>query len=453
VTRSPSTNGSRAHVDDIVDKASLTRVILRMAVPTVLTGLLRSSFAVVDTLTAGRLSTDAQAGLTTAVFFAWMFSSLSSMISIGALSHVARATGAGDPERAARVCRRAVRAAVIFGALCSLLFFCVAPAAVKTSGLGDGAMFASDYLRLLACFGVLFWVQDTLEQTLRGAGYARAPVQIALVAALLNAVLNPFFAETLGLGLRGLALSTGLSWTLGALALAVVARRHGLFSMSHGITPPIRDFLRIGLPVAWSGVSFDLIWVVLAPIAALSGPVTLAAIGIGHRLESIGYLTAAGLGHATAALVGQGIGAERPALARRITMTALSAGLSLNALWAIALIVFDRELFALFSVDEAVHVAGVDYIALCAVPLVFQSIETVLLGAFEGMGKTFVPFAVSFGCYLLRVPLASALVSFGAAGIFATTGLTSMLAGALVGILFLLSGPRGREQVNYDDSE
>jgi putative MATE family efflux protein len=445
-TSTSSSTEGRAHVADIQDGRSLVRVLARMAVPTVLSGLLRSSFALVDTLTAGRLSTDAQAGLTTAVFFAWMFHSLSSMVSIGALSHVARATGAGDPDLAGRIGLRALAIAARFGALFSAAFFVTAPIAVTSSGLGEGALFASAYLRMLAVFGVFFWIQDTLEQTLRGAGFARVPVQVLLVTASLNALLNPFFAETLGMGLRGLALATGLSWGLGALALAVFARRRGLLRRSDGPVPRIRDFLRIGLPVAWSGVAFDLVWVALAPIAALTGPVTLAAIGIGHRLESIGYLTAAGLGHATAALVGQSLGASRAALARRITWAALSVGLSLNALWAIVLIVFDRSLYALFSVDEAVHVAGVDYIALCAVPMVFQSVETVLLGAFEGMGKTIAPFAVSLGSYLLRIPLAYGLVSLGAAGIFATTGITSMIAGVLVGLLFLIKGPRAGDE-------
>ena len=448
---------ARALVSDIVDRASLYRVLFRMAVPTVLSGLLRSSFAFVDMLTAGRLSTDAQAGLTTAVFFAWMFHSLSSMISTGALAHVAQATGAGDRARAIHVATLALRSALSIGALCSLVFFFVAPVVVQSSGLDEGARQASMYLRVLACFGVAYWAQDALEQSLRGAGHATLPVKVAVVTATMNAILNPIFAEHLGLGLAGLALSTGIAWTTGACALAIVAHRRGLLSFrapsSTEGAPRVGALLRVGLPVAWNGVAFDLVWVVLAPIAARTGAVTLAAIGVGHRLESIGYLTAQGLCHATASLVGQCVGAGRGGLARRIAWAGLAIGLTSNALWALCTLVFASALAALFTRDPAVQAAVVDYVAISALPMVFQAIETVLLGAFEGMAKTALPFAISLAAYAARIPIAHALVSLGAVGIFATTAITSTCAGIAMGVLFVLRGPRGSDGLARDHSD
>ena len=127
-----------SHVDETA--RGQWRALLHMAVPTIGAGWLRSSYLLVDTWTAGRLSTPELGALSAAMFFAWMFHSLSAMVSIGALSVVARRFGAGDRSGMRRATRLALMLAVALGLLCSGALFVIAPRALSWMSLPDASL-------------------------------------------------------------------------------------------------------------------------------------------------------------------------------------------------------------------------------------------------------------------------------------------------------------------------
>jgi putative MATE family efflux protein len=424
------------------------RAITRMSAPTIASGCLKSSWALVDTFVAGRLSTVSLAGLSAAVFFVWMFHSLSTINSIGALSVVARARGAGDDDAVRAAFRRALALAPALGLVTAVAFGLLAPVAIGLMDLAPEVTSESRrYLVAIAVAGPCLYLFDTAEQSFRGAGDARTPLLVATGVALSNLVLNPVLAFGLGpapaLGVVGIAVATGVSWLAGGATLFSIARRRGLLRPSTAAPPRAGELWRVGLPTAASGVGFDLIWVVLTPLIAVSGPAALAAVAIGHRLESISYLVSNGIAIACASLVGQAVGMGREDLARGVAFRCALFGLAMSGLW-IALILALGELpLRLFSDDEAVVSFGLDYLALAAVPAVVQAIEQVFVGAFSGTGRTALPSAIAFFTYGTRIPFAWRWAPVaGAVGVFAAIGVTALGAGLLVTLAFVLVGAR-----------
>ena len=59
------------------DGSDLGKSLARLAVPSIISGWLKTAFLVVDTYFAGLISTDALGALSAATFFVWMFFSLS----------------------------------------------------------------------------------------------------------------------------------------------------------------------------------------------------------------------------------------------------------------------------------------------------------------------------------------------------------------------------------------
>src|SRR5207248_6072644 len=74
---------------------------------------------------------------------------------------------------------------------------------------------------------------------------------------------------------------------------------------------------RVGLPTAVTGIVFSLIYVLVTRTATQFGTPALAALGIGHRVESWLFMVGVGFGAATAAIVGQNLGAGRTDRAAR----------------------------------------------------------------------------------------------------------------------------------------
>lgn len=434
--------------EELAHRAGAWRAIWRMSWPSVLAAWLKSSFMLADTLCAGRLSTTALAGMSAAVVLVWMFHSLSQVNSLGSISLVAQAVGAGSAEQTRAVFRRAVALAPLLGLVASSLMGVAGPAALRWMALPHEVYEeATGYLLTIAVSGVGMWTLDTLEQSFRGTGDARTPLLVTASFATLNLVLNPLLAFGVGpftgFGLVGIALASGVAWFGGAAVLLAIAWRRGWFSSSSSAPPQALQLWRVGAPTAAAGIAFDLIWVTLLPLLAATGPAALAAVAVGHRLESLSYQMSAGIGMACAALVGQAWGMGRPDLARMLAARCSLAGFVLSSVWIGALLLAAPAVIPFFGSDEELLHSGLDYLALVGLPSILQGVELIVTGAFSGTGRTLLPSVVMLVSYGARVPLARLGVAlYGAAGVFAAIGATAGLSGLLVCIAFVLFGAR-----------
>jgi putative MATE family efflux protein len=308
-------------------------------------------------------------------------------------------------------------------------------------------MGVSDYLFYLALLGPFLWIFDTLDCVFRGTGDTKTPLKLLLFFVVLNVFLNGGFAMGWGpfpqLGIPGIALATGSSWLLGSIAMLSICWRRGLLKKSEAIAPKSWGLWQIGLPITMSGVFFDLIWLVLTPWIAQDGAAALAAVSIGHRLESYGYMTSVGLGIATATLVGQAVGLQKPDLAHRIVGMAARAAVGFNAIWAVVLMIWPVFFYGLFTDDVMVWNFGIAYIALAVIGTPFQAMDTIYNDAFAGTGRTVVPMVINLVTYALRIPVAWLLMkTWGAPGVFAAIGLSAALSGLIMPAAFRYWGTR-----------
>ena len=109
----------------------------------------------------------------------------------------------------------------------------------------------------------------------------------------------PYYGTELGMSGAAIAMvsTRGIVCVVGCVLLL----RRGLMTFGPVRVESIGRIVRIGLPVAVWGVTFSLIYVALARLAAPFGTTALAAMGIGHRVESWLYMASVGVGAAAAA--------------------------------------------------------------------------------------------------------------------------------------------------------
>src|SRR6185503_10325184 len=143
---------------------------------------------------------------------------------------------------------------------------------------------------------------------------------------------------------------------------------------------------RIGLPTAITGIVFSIIYVGIARIATPFGTPALAALGIGHRVESWLYMIGVGFGAATAAIVGQNLGAGRVDRAERAGWIATAFCSALGVVFCILELWVPERFAALFTHDPAVVLEGAKYLRIAAVSQLAICAEIVLEGALGGAG-------------------------------------------------------------------
>jgi len=412
---------------------SLPRTVARVGLPAVASSLLMTLFATVDTYWVGtRVGPEGLAAISTSLFWVWMLISVAEMVSVGLTAVAARRHGERRADEAARVAGDALLFALAVGAALAVsgwlsrdLLFGMMGTSPAISALGR------DYLGAYFLGTPLVFGFFAVDAAFRASGDTRTPFLLLAVSVALTLVLDP--ALMLGLfglprlGIAGAAVATVL--TRGGaflLGLRLVTRR-GLLRVERPRWASVASVVRVGLPTAATGVIFSAIYVAVTRTTTQFGTPALAALGIGHRVESWVYMVGVGFAAATAAIVGQSLGAGRPDRAARAgwLATAYCTGLGV--------VVFGLELavpewFASrFTTDPATITVAASYLRIAAVAQLGVCAEVVLEGALGGAGHTGPPMLASTALTLSRVPLAAwAAGRWGIDGVWWVISLTAV---------------------------
>ena len=102
------------------DGSNLGRAMARLAIPSILSGWLKTAFLVVDTFFAGHIDTSALGALSAATFFVWMFFAFSAMNSMGVMSQVSQAMGRRDEAQVKAIIQKGLRSAIVPGVVVSV---------------------------------------------------------------------------------------------------------------------------------------------------------------------------------------------------------------------------------------------------------------------------------------------------------------------------------------------
>jgi len=367
----------------------LRPVILRLAVPAVAMMACHFCFNLIDAIWVGRLiGPAALAAVSTAGFYVWVLLSLGEMVEVGLIAVAARRHGEGLPQAAAGAAAAAVLYALAAGAAVSLVGFAVTGGLFRLMGVPpDVARLGHDYLDTWLLGGPLVFGFFALEATFRAAGDTRTPFRLLAASVLISVALDPLLIAGLGpfpkLGVAGAATAS---------------------VMVRGGVPTI---LRVGAPLSLSGVLLSVIYMWLTRFTAHFGTPALAALGVGHKVEGLGFIAISGFALSASALVGQNLGARQERRAQQAVRMTVRYCLLVTSATAIAFLAIPERLVALFTTDPAVIADGSLYLRVIAFAQIGQTFEIILEGALAGAGYTFWPQIVSTSLTVLRVPLAA----------------------------------------------
>ena len=422
---------------------SLGRTVARVALPAVASSLLMTLFASVDAFWVGtRLGAGGLAAVSTSLFWIWMIVSLAEMISVGLTAVAARRYGEGRSSDAARVAGDALIFTLALGLLVAalgLLFlpmlFRVMHTPVAVTELGQR------YLGTYLIGTPLIYGFFAVDASFRAAGDTRTPFLILALSVAVTLVLDPLLILGRGpfpaLGIAGAAIATLLTrGTAFVIGSAIAIRRgHVRFGRLH--RPSIVAVCRVGLPTAVTGIAFSLIYVLITRSTTRFGTPALAALGIGHRVESWLYMIGVGFGAATAAIVGQNLGAGRTDRAERAGWLAVALCTMLGLVACISELLYADRFAMLFTRDAAVIAESARYLRIAAVSQLAICAEIVLEGALGGAGETLPPMLASTAITASRVPLVGwSATRWGSSGIWWTISLTAIARGLAMVVLW-----------------
>ncbi len=429
----------------------LARTIARIGLPAVASMVLMTLFYTVDALWIGRfLGATALAAATTSVFWIWLIVSIAEMVSIGLTALAARRHGERNRSDASRVVGEAIVYSVVLGCLTALVgtlaldwMFGVMHVPPQVVALGRR------YLGTYLLGTPLFFGFFAVDAGFRASGDTRTPLAILTASVLVTLILDPVLILGLGpvprLGIAGAAIATVTTRTIAFVIGVIILRKRGMLRLGPVRRATILTISRVGLPTALTGVMFSLIYIALTRSIASFGTPALAALGIGHRVESWLYTISVGFGAAVAAIVGQNLGAGEIRRAERTGwITVGYVMLPAIVLSAMELLIAP-QLAGIFTTDAVARVHGAEYLRISALSNIFLGAEVVLEAALGGAGATLPPMLTSTAFTAIRVPLAAWSASrYGLVGVWWVIVLTATARGIAMAALWKNGFWKGR---------
>lgn len=386
-----------------------TREALLLAYPVVLSGLAQTVMGLVDMLFMGWVSTAAQAGLGLGNTLAWA----TTCFFVGTITvvntAVAQRFGAGQLRR----CGEAGWSGLWLAALAALFTLLVSTSLTPrlASVLGappEVAEIARSYATIRIAGMALGFFEIALQSFMRGIGDTRTPMKVAFGMMVLNVPLNYWLIfGGLGvppLGPEGAAYATVLATAVGVGALFVVfwrrswRERFGTGWRGRPDRADLVELLRVGLPIGAHWLLEMLTWTIFTMAVARFGTVPMAAHNVVLQIMHVSFMPGLGISIAATTLVGQALGAGRPALARRSAWICLRLGSGYMASMGLLFFFGGRTVASWFSADPAVIATAEQLFVLAACFQFFDGAAMVSAGVLRGAALTRLPLLAMLSC-------------------------------------------------------
>jgi len=413
-------------------------------------GVFQSTLSMVDMFFVGKLGPAAIGAVGMSATILFVLGTVFMGVATATTALVARAVGAKDQKGASLIAGQSLLLTLLLSILLGIAGFTFAGDLLGLLGArGELLEVGSGYLQitLLGIFGM--FSAFTAGAILRGAGDAVTPLLIGIAATTLNIILDPLLIFGLfgfpRMEVRGSALATVIAqfaaFLLGAFVLFGGKTR--IRVSLKGLKPNtaiIWKMIAIGLPSSIQMSLRALMGVVLMSIVAGFGTAIIAAYTVGLRLLMVGRLPAFGFADAAATLVGQNLGAGKPARAQKSAFLSMAIALIIAGGFGIIVFAFAPWIIAFFNGDEAVVTAGARFLRITTIGFVLSAIGIVLGRALNGAGDTVTPMVITLvTLWGLQVPLAfflSRSPGLAESGIWWTMVMASALHASLIGFWF-----------------
>jgi putative MATE family efflux protein len=438
----------------------LGRAILLLAIPMVLETMMESTFAVVDIFFVSRLGADAVAAVGITETMLYLVYSIGFGLGAATTAVVARRIGEKDHARASKSAAQAISGGFALSMIISLIGILFPGDLLRLMGASNevvetGYMYTAIILGGNGLVMLLF----IINAVFRAAGNAAISMRVIWLVNIINMILDPFLIFGWGpfpeLGVKGAAIATVISRGLAVIyQFLLLMKGKGRikislkqFKIDFGI---MKNIFYLSLGGMGQIIISNSSWVALIRIIAEFGSEVVAGYTIAMRIIVFSLLPSVGLSNAAAALVGQNLGAQKPARAERAAWITAFANMVFLGIIGLFLIIFPKPLITIFINEPEVVSKGVVSLRFIAFGLLFYAFGLVIVQSLNGAGDTATPMKINIFCYwLVEIPLAlflALLLGMKEKGVYVAIIIAELMM-AIIGIIVFRRGRWKKRQV------
>lgn len=371
-------------------------LILKMAIPSILSMLVQSVYSMADTYFVGQLpgiSDSATAAVTLVSPLFIVIQAVGLAFGLGGGSYISRLLGEERREDASRVLSTCLHSSWAIGLLlCVLGIFFINPLVSLLAATDTSRPLAIEYAAAMLWGAPLMCSCFVMNNALRAEGNAVLSTVGMVSGALLNIALDPLCIYTFGWGVRGAAIATVFSQGVSTLILLwfYVGKKSQLSISSRYFTPKpalYNEVFKIGIPTFLRNILGAASSILIAYAANPYGDTALAGIGIVARFSWVVFSFLLGFTMAYMPVSGFNYGARRYSRVREAYQFSLRVSVIFMTISGVVIFALSTPIANLLNSDPAVSAIGERVMRAQALsyPLVGWAVLINML--FESLGK------------------------------------------------------------------
>ena len=336
----------------------ISRVIPKMAIPTIVAFLISSIYSLADTYFVSSLGDSATAAVSVNASLDQLIMMCGSMLAIGANSYIARLLGQGKEEKASQVLSTAFFLAFFLGGMLTVFGTIFMKPMVRLLGAtATCEQYAVDYATYVLLAAPLMASSFVMNQCLRSEGSATLSMIGMGFGGVLNCVLDPIFIIGMDMGVVGASLATAISKLVSfSILIFPYITKQSILRLSIRCVRFAKDILYEIVAVGSSSMFRSGLAVVSGILLNnLAGDISdgvLAGIGVATKIMMFPFSIILGFGSGFQPVVGFNWGAKRYDRVKESYRFSAWVALIGAALMAAILAIFADEIIMLFSSAE-----------------------------------------------------------------------------------------------------
>lgn len=372
--------------------------VKKLAIPIMISMILTALYNIIDGIWVAGLGPTAIAGIGFVTPIFMVLNGASVGLGNGATSSIARFIGAKNHEMADKSATHSLYIFFIASIILTIVLLLVQEPLLRSYGatgqtLNEAVSYATPmFLGLIA-----FMFSNGCSGILRGEGDMKRAMYVVVATVILNAILDPLFIYTLGLGSAGASLATIVSSAISALIMLywILIKKDTYVNVNlknfRFETHLTKDILKVGIPS-----SLDMLIMAIAMsiyliiISQVGGDYGIATFTSGQRLYLFAIMPLTAIGSAVIAVSGSAFGAKNGDYLSRAHKYGSKFGLALGTVITLVLVVFATPLSTIFAYtpETANLVPGIAlYLQVACPTLILTGIGIPSSFFYQGIGK------------------------------------------------------------------
>lgn len=350
--------------------APISGLLMKFAIPSVLSMLVDAVYNVVDQIFIGQGVGYLGIAATTVTFpFVIIILSIATLFGIGGSVYTSMSMGAGKHEEAEKtlgaVLTLSVVTGLLFTAICLIFLKPLVFAFGATEGAQGSLSYVLDYAPVILLGAPFSMAAIALSSIARADGSPILAMGCFLAGAILNLILDPIYIFVLGLGVKGAAIATVTSQILSAAILFFYFLKKGHIRLKRKhLRPPLSvcgQVVMLGLPACMIQIAAAILQIELNKAvvrfgtATVSGESALSAVGIVLRISTVVISICVGIGVGIQPIIGFNQGAGFTQRVKETFQKAVGIATVVSVIGWLGCVLFPAKILQLFGMSDPTY--------------------------------------------------------------------------------------------------